>query len=328
MGHIRIGTCSWADKTMVEAWYPRSVTTAEARLRYYAQRFDTVEADSPFYGIPPVSTTEHWAARTPEGFVFHVKAYGLMTGHGVDERSLPPELRGRGYRVSARGRVFDAEDAVVEGAFRSFSEAMEPLRAAGRLGGILMQYPPSMRATDAAEERAGMERIARDRALLGADRMLVEFRHASWVEEPGRRERVMRLLADLGAAYVCVDAPRVAVASAMPPVTAVTAPVAYVRFHGRNASTWESRSGSAADRFDYLYEPPELEEWAAPIAALASDAETTFAMFNNCRYDYAPRNAQELARIIGDSTERPDGLFPGEAPRTDGPEQGQLDLGG
>ena len=52
MGDVVVGTCSWTDKTMIERWYPRGVSTAEARLRYYAERFDTVEVDSTFYGMP------------------------------------------------------------------------------------------------------------------------------------------------------------------------------------------------------------------------------------------------------------------------------------
>ena len=62
MGALRIGTCSWTDKTMVPVWYPPGVKTAEARLRYYAARFDTVEADSPFYAIPDARTTAKPAA--------------------------------------------------------------------------------------------------------------------------------------------------------------------------------------------------------------------------------------------------------------------------
>ncbi len=49
---VRIGTCSWADDGLLRAWYPRGVSTAEKRLRYYAERFDTVEVDSPFYALP------------------------------------------------------------------------------------------------------------------------------------------------------------------------------------------------------------------------------------------------------------------------------------
>ena len=313
---------------MIEAWYPSSVKTPEARLRYYAKRFDTVEVDSPFYGIPAAATVSNWAQRTPGGFVFHVKAYGLMTGHAVDERSLTPGLAGRAYKVSPRGRVFDPEAAMVEQAFAQFADSLAPLRETGKLGGVLMQYPPAFQARDAEEERAGLRRIASDCELLAGDRMLVELRNATWVSGSARRNRVLSFLADLGASFVCVDAPRVETISAMPSVTAVTAPLAYVRFHGRNAATWDLRSGSAADRFDYLYETAELEEWAAPIKAMSADAETTFAMFNNCRHDYAPRNAHELARIIGPDAVRANGGLPGDDGReAGGGIQGELDLG-
>ncbi len=49
---IRVGTCSWTDRTMVAAWYPRDVRSAADRLRYYATWFDTVEVDSTFTGSP------------------------------------------------------------------------------------------------------------------------------------------------------------------------------------------------------------------------------------------------------------------------------------
>ena len=297
---------------MIQAWYPASVSTAESRLRYYAERFDTVEADSPYYGIPAVSTTERWAQRTPVGFVFHVKAYGLMTGHTVDQRSLAPELRGLEYRLSSRGRVYEPSRDMLDATFEAFKCAVVPLREAGKLGGILMQYPPTFRATDGAELAAGLARIAADRERLASDTMLVEFRHASWVDD-ARREKVLRFLADEGITFVCVDSPSVPGAAVMPRTTAVTAHVAYVRFHGRNAATWKLRSDSASDRFDYLYTPDELAEWADPLRDIASDADTTFAMFNNCRYDYAPRNARELATILDDAAlPETDGLSGGE----------------
>ncbi len=86
----------------------------------------------------------------------------------------------------------------------------------------------------------------------------------------------------------------------MPPVTAATAPFGYVRLHGRNQGTWNARTASAADRFDYLYTPEELSEWREPIRQLAEETERTWVMFNNCKYDYAPRNAREMAEILGD----------------------------
>jgi uncharacterized protein YecE (DUF72 family) len=57
---------------------------------------------------------------------------------------------------------------------------------------------------------------------------------------------------------------------------------------------------TAAERFDYLYAPDELAEWRDPVRQLAEETERTWVLFNNCRYDYAPRNAKEMAEILGD----------------------------
>src|SRR5512143_2549974 len=94
MGNIRVGTCSWTEKTLIESgeFYPRGANTAEARLRHYASQFDTVEVDSAYYAIPSEKNTSLWAERTPEGFVFHVKVYGAMTGHGINPKTLPVEI--------------------------------------------------------------------------------------------------------------------------------------------------------------------------------------------------------------------------------------------
>jgi uncharacterized protein YecE (DUF72 family) len=101
----------------------------------------------------------------------------------------------------------------------------------------------------------------------------------------------------------------------MPRVTAATAPWSYVRMHGRNREMFFSRVPSAADRFDYLYTPEELAEWDMPIHELADETERTWVMFNNCKYDYAPRNAREMASILGDVVaEREEGRATGEAP--------------
>src|SRR5206468_3384950 len=78
---VRLGTCSWADEGLLKAWYPRGVSTAAARLRYYAERFDVVEVDSPFYALPDPDVTRRWAERTPDEFTFHVKAGAAMTFH-------------------------------------------------------------------------------------------------------------------------------------------------------------------------------------------------------------------------------------------------------
>jgi hypothetical protein len=99
--------------------------------------------------------------------------------------------------------------------------------------------------------------------------MLVEFRHVSWLDDE-HRDETLRFLEELGATNVIVDAPRIEGAkNVVPTVLALTSPTAYVRFHGRNAETWNKRGGSASERFDYLYSEEELEEWVAPLRELA-----------------------------------------------------------
>ena len=137
--------------------------------------------------------------------------------------------------------------------------------------------------------------------------MLVEFRHASWLDEEHRAE-TLRFLEDLGAGNVIVDAPRIDGAkNLVPTVAALTSPTAYIRFHGRNADTWNKRGGSAAERFDYLYSADELREWVSPLRELAEKAEQAYAFFNNNatssdgrggRMAQAAANAQQLQRLL------------------------------
>jgi len=297
VGDVVVGTCSWTDRTMIERWYPHGVSSAEARLRYYAARFDCVEVDSAFYAIPKPEYALNWARRTPENFTFHVKAYGLMTGHEVDERALHPELEGYRYDITPRGRVRAPEERMVERSYELFLEAIDPLVSAGKFGGVLMQYPPWFTAKDRSKREANLGRIERDAEMLAPLPVFVEFRHSSWVDGDNLG-RTVRFLADRGLSFVAVDAPQVG--SAMPPLTAATSRFGYVRFHGRNRDTWAARTASAADRFDYLYTPGELAEWGQPVRELAETTERTWVMFNNCKYDYAPRNAREMAEILGD----------------------------
>ncbi len=99
-----------------------------------------------------------------------------------------------------------------------------------------------------------------------------------------------------------VDAPRSDAANVPRTVVAATAPLAYVRFHGRNAATWNARGGSAAERFDHLYSEDELREWVEPLRELAASSERTFAFFNNNNQTdgvaQAPAGAALLRRLL------------------------------
>ncbi len=300
MTEIRIGTCSWADEALSKHWYPKGLPAGE-RLAHYAQHFDTVEVDSTYYRLPAEEMVRRWAERTPGDFVMHVKAFGLMTRHPVKLEALPPDLRDEAPtddkgRVERPSREFRGE------VFRRFLDALEPLRSEGKLGGILFQFPSYVVYKDRS-----LDYLQWAREQLGDDEMLVEFRHVSWLDDE-HRDETLRFLEELGATNVIVDAPRIEGAkNVAPTVLALTSPTAYVRFHGRNAETWNKRGGSASERFDYLYSDEELEEWVAPLRELAGQAEQAYAFFNNNatspdghggRMAQAAANAKQLQRLL------------------------------
>ncbi|MEW6583444.1 MAG: DUF72 domain-containing protein, partial [Actinomycetota bacterium] len=128
-------------------------------------------------------------------------------------------------------------------------------------------------------------------------RVAVEFRHRSWVAE-GERERALGLLAEHDAAFVAVDAPRIDVASAMPPVVEVTTPaLAYLRLHGRNPATWTT-GRTVAERYDYAYSEAEMQEWIDPVLDMAERAREVAVVFNNNSHDYPLRNAATFRDLI------------------------------
>jgi uncharacterized protein YecE (DUF72 family) len=266
MAIVRIGVCAWADEGMTKYWYPPGVRSATERLAYYADHFDVVEADSPFYRLPAPEVAASWAERTPPDFVFHVKASGEMTGHREAER---------------------------EPAFREFRDALAPLEHSGKLRGVLLQYHPRVKKSAEA-----LEELVAARDLLDPLVPLVEFRHRSWLEE-GEREHTFAFLEQHGLAYVSVDAPRTRASNVVPSIAAATHRVAYVRFHGRNWRTWNIRGArTSGERFDWRYSEEELGEWVEPLTSLAEKAEEVYAMFNNNRFDYAPQGAQMLRRLL------------------------------
>ncbi len=294
MSTVRLGTCSWADEGLLKRWYPRGVRSAADRLAYYAERFDCVEVDSPFYRLPSPETAQKWAERTPDGFVFHAKASGEMTGH---REATPGSVPG------------------TERAFTEFREALEPLEAAGKLRGVLLQYPSGFVKSQEAKQK-----LATVRALLDPLVPMVEYRHRSWMQEDERAD-TLSYLERQGLAYVSVDSPRTRASNVLPPIAAATHPLAYVRLHGRNWRTWNVRGArSSAERFDWMYSAEELAEWVEPLGRLAEEAEEVYAMFNNNRYDYAPRSAAELRRLLDEAEITASGGF-------EPPPSGQLEFG-
>ena len=302
---VRIGTAGWTDPTLIGAgtFYPAAAKSAEDRLRFYATQFPLVEVDSTYYALPPRRSAELWVERTPPDFIFDVKAFALITGHPTEVSRLPKDLRDTLPASLAATRRLSTEDVpedFKEEVIRRFRDALEPLHSAGKLGAVLLQFPPWLEAT-----RPGADAIIAARDAMSPFDVAVELRHSSWFA--GRvAERTLELLRDAAIPFVMVDEPQ-GTDHSVPPINAVTAGRATLRLHGRRPGFWDRRGASVADRFRYLYSAPELEEIAARVRDAATRARELHVIFNNCYANYATTNARELMVILGGTTERRNG---------------------
>ena len=286
-----MGTASWTDPTLIESgWYPPEADTPEKRLRYYARQFPLVEVDSTYYALPSRRMAQAWAARTPDGFTFNMKAFSLFTQHPTRLSALPADLR-QAAQKAGKERVYlkDVDRGVADEAWDRFLAALDPLREAGKLGAILLQFPPWFPISAARKDY-----ILSCAARLAPRRACVEFRNRTWMT-PENQEETLTFLSAHNLPYVCVDMPQ-GHRDSIPPTLAVTDPdLAVVRMHG-HSSKWESKD--IYERFGYRYTDRELSDWAAKIGGLAGDASDTHVLFNNCYSDYAQVNARQLETLL------------------------------
>jgi uncharacterized protein YecE (DUF72 family) len=256
---IYVGTCGFSYKDWIGTFYPTTVRQDEM-LRYYAGCFKAVEVDSSYYGVLQPQTIERMNARTPPDFRFCFKVPQTVS-HAPD---------------AAQGRVHD--DA------RAFVESVSPILEAGKFGCALLQFPNGFKPNDRTE--------AYVRAVVEALRPLpltVEFRNGEW-QTPAYFEMV----GELGAGWCNVDMP--GYETLMRPSSDVSSDIAYVRFHGRNASKWWT--GDNRTRYDYNYTAEELVPWSDRVAEMEERARTTFAFFNNHARGNAARNAELFIDLL------------------------------
>jgi len=295
---IRVGTASWTDRSLLESgrFYPPDVTTPEERLRYYAGVFDFVEVDSTYYTADFFDQARRWTDRTPDRFLFDVKAFRTLTLHQTPHKMLPAPIRdaiGPPPEGKPNWYYRDLPASARNDLWSTFESSLRPLADAGKLGAIVMQFPPW--ALPSPETKRHIEECA-DR--LAGYKVAVEFRNKYWLNDRGRR-RTMSFLRELGLAYVIVDEPQ-GFTSSVPLLWEVTDPdLAVVRLHGRNADMWEKKGlKRASDRFNYLYSEHELREFIDPLLAVAEEARETHVTFNNNYEDYPQVNAQQFVELL------------------------------
>jgi len=227
-------------------------------LAFYAREFDTTELNFTYYRQPNAWTLERIAAKTPPGFLFTVKAFQGLT-HDRQEN---------------------------EGEFKTFLAALQPLLEGGRFGCVLAQFPYSFHAN--AENRDYLKRL---RERFGELPVVVELRNRAWLSP-----ETFRFLRENRLGFCCVDEPQLK--GLLPPVAEATGPVAYVRFHGRNAQKWWNHE-QAWERYDYTYSDEELSEWVPKIRSLDEQAETTFVFANNHWRGQAVGTARQIRMLLG-----------------------------
>ena len=292
---FRIGTASWTDPSLVNSdlFYPASIRSAEERLRFYAERFNTVEVDSTYYALPAERNANLWAERTPEGFLFNIKTFALMTQHAAEISRLPKELREMLPAEQLKERQLTAPSReVVDMAFKMFWSAMAPLREAGKLGIVAFQFPPYFIA-----KPPNFDYLASLPERLPGTSIAIEFRHPSWVRGEAQRTETMKFLRSHGLYYTSIDAPEDK--SIVPSFIEATGDQVYMRFHGKNRDNWFKRNITAAERFKYLYSERELQSLARGLQNLEErGVKRAYAIFNNCYQNFGIMNATTMAVIL------------------------------
>lgn len=257
MGMVSVGTSGYSYLDWVGPVYPEDARPPDF-LRLYAARFATVELNFSYYRMPTAPQLQALVDQTAAGFSFSIKGNDALT-HRIDAAA---------WREPAR----------------LFRAALDPLRAAERLSAVLLQFPYSFHY-DVERRRYLDLLLAEFRGLP----LAVEFRNHEWYNN-----RVIDAFREREVALVSLDLPEL---KGLPPLMdAVTSPLAYVRFHGRNGETWWG-SDSAA-RYDYLYSEAELAPWAERIRGIAAHASTVLVYFNNHRRGQAVQNAQMLLDLL------------------------------
>ena len=243
--------------------------------------------------FPAPTRQKKWAERTPDKFIFDVKAFRALTTHQTQPKAFPKYIA-ESLPDKNRKTVYykDLPNELKDALWSEFKNALVPLNQAGKLGVILFQFPPWF--TPKPENRAHLEECAE---RMQGYMLAVEFRNATWFGERGTA-KTLDLLRDLNAAHVIVDEPQ-GFSSSIPAVWEVTTSIAVLRLHGRNHGTWAKKGLKAAsERFDYYYSEDELRELVAPIKSVARKAESVHVVVNTNRADQGPANARLLEQAL------------------------------
>nr|MBN2277944.1 DUF72 domain-containing protein [candidate division Zixibacteria bacterium] len=251
---IKIGTSGYSFDDWKGEFYPPDIKKGKM-LDFYVRHFNTVEINSTYYRIPHPAVMANIEKKTPANFEFIIKTPDTLTHRRQD----------------------------IEKAIPAFNDSIRPIAEAGKLKGLLAQFPFSFKYSP-----DNLAYITDCRERLKPYSLFVEFRHDSWVN------RVMYDTFKAGEiGYVAVDEPQLK--GMLKQDLFNTTDTAYIRLHGRNAEKWWT---GGPLRYDYNYSPEELREWKEKISKLEGKAGKVFIFFNNCHLGQAVKNAREMIQLF------------------------------
>jgi uncharacterized protein YecE (DUF72 family) len=258
---IRFGPAGWSYDDWHGIVYPAHKPHGFHEAEYLARYFDTIEINTTFYHAPRPEVTRSWVSRVRHNpnFKFTAKLWQRFT-HERDASQSDE---------------------------KTFKEGLDPLREAGLLGALLMQFPWSYKNTK------------EDREYLGGLVMqfleyplVVEVRHESW-----NRPEIYQMLRDLGVGFCNIDQP--VIGRSLKPSERSTSPIGYVRLHGRNYEHWFTSNERPEERYDYYYSRTELQPWAERIKNIAAGGGVEiYVITNNHFRGKAVANALQLISLI------------------------------
>jgi len=272
-GKLRIGTAGWAYKDWVGVFYPEYLPARKIHpIEYLAQFFDVVEINTSFYGPIKPHLAKVWCKK-----VAAVNPHFLFTAKLLRSFTHSPLAV---MEPTSAATIRPGEDDE-----QQTREGLDALANEGRLGALLMQFPVSFKNTSLNREY--LEVLLRQ--FIEYPRV-IEVRHESW-----NNPETLAQFAHMNAAFCNIDQPQIG--RSLAPTEHVTAPIGYIRLHGRNYDQWFD-CDNRNDRYNYLYSEAELAGWKEKIESIARKAEVTYVVTNNHFEARAGVNAIQLKSML------------------------------
>ncbi|MCU7490303.1 MAG: DUF72 domain-containing protein [Bacteroidota bacterium] len=269
MPNTYIGTAGWSYKDWVPNFYPKGQSAGFDWLEFYSRYFNMVEVNATYYAYLSPKAAAGWVEKVEkaDNFLFTVKLHQDFT----------------------HARKFEGAN------IKAVQANLDILAAAGRLGGLLIQFPYSFAFNSAALEHV---RLLND--IFGGCNRFLEVRHSSW-----NNEEAYHFLHELDISLCTIDQPQLGRSVAFEPV--ITNSRAYFRFHGRNTEAWKQSVNNygksqtyeqASERYKYLYSPGELVEIENKIKEIYDSVKDVYVVMNNHPSTYGIVNAFEMMHML------------------------------